>query len=538
MPPITQFLDTSPTIEEVRRKIEALRADIRTLEGYCNARLLVISRLPSEVLSIIFEYVAILGSPLYSKPYAGWLGVTQVCRLWRDVAINSPRLWNTMYSHSKLDLAKLFLERSKSAPLYIKTLDSYPNVELLGLWFSHASRLKGIQLKYSHYRSTWTPLFNKLKAPNLETLDLQTSDITKFELTTEVDADHVPPLRDVKLSNCYFDLHNPFLSQLRTLHIQYNHYATPTPMLEVMFALKEMQHLESLELIHLLQFSDDVPGDLLVELSRLKDFKIGVIDPRVVLMLRSFVCPRIQSIVADTTEKVASEALAKQVTGAFYSIFPNMTSPTKLQLSLERGKMASAVVVEMDSVLDMTVPPTAVPPVIESPRPSQLTLYGLTDYSVSLAMLSMSPDGQPKVLECNLGQGYHNPIIIDRDVLITFMRALTFIETLVTPSLQDLAVILSDVPNKTQVNKSRRGPALPFSLPSLKRCYVTSYVAPNRRDSSLKNLRKALERRNHIKAGIEVLRLTDSFPQSDMEFLKPEVESFEYTSYNGKIVQA
>ncbi|KAJ8514623.1 hypothetical protein ONZ45_g7850 [Pleurotus djamor] len=523
MPPITQFLDTSPSIEEVRKKIEALRVDIRTLEGYVNARLLVVSRLPSEVLSIIFEYVAILGSPLHKKPYAPRLRASQVCRLWRNVAINTPRLWNSIYSHSKLDLAKLFLERSKSTPLYINTIDT-PNTDLLALWFSHPGRLKGIQLNHSYYyRSSWIPLFNSLKAPNLETLELRTTHSTKLEFAPEVDVDHVPPLRDVKLVQCYFDIRNPFLSQVRTLYIHYNQNSHLEPMLEVMLALKEMQHLESLELTDLLRFSEDVPGDLLIELPQLKHFKIGVKDPRVVLMLRSFACSQIQSIVADTTELVTSEALAKQVTGAFHSIFPDASSPTTLNLKLHGDKLDSTIVVEADSI-----------------RPSQLSLHGPngpTDFSVALAMLALSPDSPPKVLECDLKQSHYNPTPLNREVLITFMRSLTFIETLVTPSLQDLAVILSDVPNKTQVNKSRRGPALPFSFPSLKHCYVTNYVAPNRRDSSLKNLRKALERRNHIKAGIEVLRLTKSFPQSDMEFLKPEVESFEYTSYDGKIIR-
>ncbi|KAJ8495988.1 hypothetical protein ONZ45_g12637 [Pleurotus djamor] len=476
---------------------------------------------------MIFEWVDTLAPTLpnfYQEPYASRLHITQVCRLWRNVAINTPRLWGLIYSHSQLELAKLFLERSKSAPLYIETLDWAPNMDLVALWFSRADRLKGVHLKYS-YNSTWIPFLKELKASNLDYMDISTTCTTNIEFATELDADQVPFLRCVRLTNCYFNINTPVLSQVRQLHIKHHEHRHSQPMLEVMLALKEMQYLESLELVDLLQFSDAIPGDLQIESPCLTDIKIEVKDPRVIIsMLQSFACPNIRSIVAEATEGV-SPALAVQATGAFYSIFPRQPTPSTLKLRLLYEELNITMVVEPSSILD----PTTVSP--GTPQPSQIILHGPADFSVPPMILSLSPDNPLKVLELALGQGYPRPVTFIRESLVTFTRTLNSLETLVTPTIQDLAVILSDVPSK--VNRSRRGPTLPFSFPSLKHCHVTGYASLQRHDSSLKNLRKALERRHLVKAGIESLRFRYPLPKSDLKLFKSQVRWLEYIGFEG-----
>ncbi|KAJ8514622.1 hypothetical protein ONZ45_g7859 [Pleurotus djamor] len=523
MPPITRFLDTSPTIEKVREKIEALRADIRTLEGYCNARLLIVSRLPNEVLSIIFEYVAAheLRQSHKIKPHARWLPVSQVCRLWRNVAINTPRIWGTIYFHNKLELARLFLERSKSAPLHIKSNCFTPNLDVAALWFSHASRLRTIDLNVGSLdTTTWTSLFKTLKAPNLEALALAEHHATHFDFATEVDADHVARLREVKLHDCYFDLRTPYLSEVRSLNIWHAPFGiTHRPMLEIMLALKNMKYLESLELAYLLEFSADVPKDLRIELPRLHELTIKTRDPRVVLMLWSFSCVNIRTIVADTMDVVESGELAKQIVGAFHSVVPNSPWSTQLEVRYGDSELKSTIYVELDPTSDSQSPPI-----------SWLELRGPIDFSACLAFTSVFLKNPPKTLDISLGQSRQRPAPYDREGLIAFMRSLESVETLTALTAQDLLAVLSDVPNKTQLAKARRGTFLPYSLQSLKEVNVTHCVQKKRHDRTFSNLQKALERRRNINAGIEILRFSSTFNRSELEILRPEVQTMEYSS--------
>ncbi|KAJ8514621.1 hypothetical protein ONZ45_g7858 [Pleurotus djamor] len=721
MCPIIRFLDTSPTVEEVTQKIEDLREDIRILEGYRNARLLIVSRLPTEVLSIIFERVAVLESrQAYLRTQNRWMYLSQVCRLWRNVMINTPRIWGTIYFHNKLEQAKFFLERSRSAPLHIKSASRAPNLDTAALWFQNASRLRTIMLDLTSLEpASWIPLFKKLKlstletlhlwcrqtvhlefasevdagrvpllrdvklsccsfdlqtpfvsrvrwltmgypidslvhrripevmlalrdmkhletleltylfdfsndipgdllielprleelmlrskdprvvlmlrnfacpnirsvvasasdviesrslakeiaeshdwprpylwnqtykwirqpllpihpdrrrkylsvttdhsiclalvsvfeGPNLEILTLTTSTTTNFEFAIDVDAEHVPFLRAVSLYDCSFDLRTPIVSQVRSLAIRNNgNDDVYRPMLEVMLALRDMKQLELLELAEVLEFSEDIPEGLLIELPRLEKIKLKTWDPRVALMFQSFACANIRSIVIDTTDTVESDDLAKQVVSAFYSILPATPSSTRLKVKASNSNLATTIFVEPDLVVESVSAPA------ESPQASRLQLHVPNDYSICLSLASVSLDRAPKILEVYLGPN-------NRENPINFMRSLDSVEKLVVPSVQDLLVVMSDVPNKTQVNKARRGTILPFSLPSLKHIDVTSYREPGRRDRTLNHLQKALERRRNINAGIEVLRINSYFRRSELEILESEVQSLEY----------
>lgn len=49
-----------------------------------------------------------------------WMAVTLVCRLWREVALGTPKLWNYIYL-GPLECIKLFLKRSCQVTLHIRT---------------------------------------------------------------------------------------------------------------------------------------------------------------------------------------------------------------------------------------------------------------------------------------------------------------------------------------------------------------------------------------------------------------------------------
>ncbi|KAJ8462133.1 hypothetical protein ONZ45_g18044 [Pleurotus djamor] len=384
MCPITQFLDTSPNIEEVRQKIEDLREDIRILESYRNDGLLFVSRLPTEVLSLIFEYVAT--SKPRQKHSTRWMRVTQVCRLWRNVAIDTPRLWGTICVQNKVELAKLFLQRSKTAPLHIKSNHETPNLDVAALCLSNPSRLRTIELHFLSLKSaSWVPLFKSLKAPSLETLVLTCHHPVQLELGTEVDADHVPLLRNVELYNCFFNLQPLSVCHIRSLDIEYLLLGAvaPRPMLEVMLALSHMKQLESLRLINLLEFSGDIPQDLHIDLPRLEKLTLKSKNPRVMLMLRNFTCINIMSVVVNTLDAVESGFLAKEIASSFCSVLPNTLSSTWLKLGCNGSELVTSIFLGSLPTTLSTADPTKLPP------QASLQLFLPIDHTICLALLSV-----------------------------------------------------------------------------------------------------------------------------------------------------
>ncbi|KAL0564759.1 hypothetical protein V5O48_017278 [Marasmius crinis-equi] len=93
-----------------------------------------IHRLPSEVLLEIFQHCCHTNT-LSDPQVPPALALSRVCGRWRDIAVSSPRLWSSItisqfrsrdkVEHSRRQrmttcLTRLFLERSKNAPLKLK----------------------------------------------------------------------------------------------------------------------------------------------------------------------------------------------------------------------------------------------------------------------------------------------------------------------------------------------------------------------------------------------------------------------------------
>ncbi|KAK7691154.1 hypothetical protein QCA50_006257 [Cerrena zonata] len=116
--PVTCINQIEDDIAGHRRKINeellAISAKSRIRNG-----LLPISKLLPELLAEIF--IVFARNPMRWNPVTGpysWIAVTHVCSYWREIALNTPRLWSYIF----LGLPKtvnLFLERSRQAPLTI-----------------------------------------------------------------------------------------------------------------------------------------------------------------------------------------------------------------------------------------------------------------------------------------------------------------------------------------------------------------------------------------------------------------------------------
>ncbi len=131
MDPLLSFLRSSPSLEDVdsrsiqiEREVARMQDEIRLLAEYKNTRLIGVSKVPSEVLLLVFELLVLdtVECPKRGvwRPYTDILSATQTCHSWRQIALDSPRIWTIIHGSVPLSLVRLFLERAKSAPLYFR----------------------------------------------------------------------------------------------------------------------------------------------------------------------------------------------------------------------------------------------------------------------------------------------------------------------------------------------------------------------------------------------------------------------------------
>ncbi|EKM61714.1 uncharacterized protein PHACADRAFT_84491, partial [Phanerochaete carnosa HHB-10118-sp] len=79
-----------------------------------------ISRLPTEILSIIFQYCPCFDPVQHSQAISrAWTVVLHVCQRWRQTAIHTSSLWTTLALPAPLGFVDAALERSKGLLLHV-----------------------------------------------------------------------------------------------------------------------------------------------------------------------------------------------------------------------------------------------------------------------------------------------------------------------------------------------------------------------------------------------------------------------------------
>ena len=173
-----------------------------------------ISRLPPELLSIIFNFLACAHAP---RDFECWVRVTHVCSDWRRVALDYPNLWTRISLHSP-SWALEMLARSKTAsitvdaaavdedrhsPMNIALLDilkCLPRIRELSLMQpvsqggsdidepfleqvvarldGPAPLLESLKISYSHSSARAAPLILSCGTPRLRHLELSKTSVT------------------------------------------------------------------------------------------------------------------------------------------------------------------------------------------------------------------------------------------------------------------------------------------------------------------------------------------------------------------------
>lgn len=357
---LTRFDGVDSALEQADAAIQRVFEYKRILREHRNS-LIPAAQLPQEVLSCIFmEHV----SGLSWVRYCGVnLAFSQVCRRWRVVALEDPRLWTTPTS-SCLDLGKAMLARSKGLPLSIH-LQCHLRPSMAFIWaetvLAHHAQIRRLSLSASGYLAE--RLAERLSGamPVLEELDLASSTICQFR--SPALEDFVSPhLRTVCLAQCILPVRAKCFRNLTTLHISFMYPNTPTSFASIPEIVKLIKHNINIERLTLKNTSNvelpqahfgPIPSAEKAVLKSLKFLKLEERAATTCAVLSSFAAPSLKQfhvlspvIEADlvsftrVVEEMWEWLQGPTSLGAMESVFFEIDEWCSLKFSTHRDTMA------------------------------------------------------------------------------------------------------------------------------------------------------------------------------------------------------
>ncbi|KAJ8502361.1 hypothetical protein ONZ45_g11838 [Pleurotus djamor] len=490
-----------------------------------------VSRIPMEILSIIFEVLAFSNpevdessSHLYG--HQPWLAVSQVCRFWRNASLSYPPIWGCIYGQINVRLAELFLERAKTSPIYIRSWSPKTNAPTMSMLLRRPdqySRIKEIHLE--DCCDEWLSLLAHRQLPLLETLELDASNrllgLTDFTNARPPKAQlappepgMAPPLRHLILTDFQVALMDPHFSLLRTLSLRLSEGIlwSPRSASSVLRDLQKMNLLETLELVSAVDILGNVPKDLVVELPRLTRVHLEVQEPRALMMLSHISCPSLRYINL-SAEKSDTVDVRKEIVNLFCSRMPGKPSSWDTTLHIQPSydySYESTVTIFPDPNVSHDDAAVA---------PYQLSLEGLALPSIfpsSPSTLVLRPIPHLRTEEAHW-----------RDPLLEFLRSLASVEVLRIHDMETLITVLT-IAQPSVGGKSKKKSHPQLCLPSIKRI-VAEFDQVKYKTRNVKKLKKVLAARKGIGAGIKTLKIdAEGFDEHDMELLRPEVGVLEF----------
>lgn len=511
---LSSFFSNSPTIESVDAKMQSLQCQLsqihdqmRQLEEYKNTRLLVVSKLPPEVLSIILEFLA-QDNMTFSYPrryYNNILPATQVCRLWRQVALDSPRIWSYIYSSAPQRLVELFLERARSAPLYLRASGWARNENVLAL-LDRLRQLKELNLRCN---AEWLERITSEPTPLLETLALENASGYRSVGAFTFPADAFPALRYLTLKHYICASDSTSFIPLHSLAIDCTQVITdelPNP-IDFFSALNDLPHLSSLTLTNALAQPTGPASSLSINLPSLTDLSITDDDIRNIGLMTCITAPRIETIklCCNTEQQAELAGRSTAIVAAIYLKLPDLTH-TQCQFVLALGGRSSK---NYARVRAWTKRPEnnqdSVTPVFDFRVP------GTSDLRLEESVLTLFP---PTTIPPILYFSSSATTFSDDDFTIPIqriLRQLTDVAEVHANSLIDLTLIMCDTPTK-------RGQTT-MSLPSWKTMvFHDSFYSIKYKSRILGRLKKQLKARKAVNAPIETWQLHSmSLSSTDLE---------------------
>ncbi|KAI0064666.1 hypothetical protein BV25DRAFT_276815 [Artomyces pyxidatus] len=211
-----------------------------------------IFRLPPEILASIFE--------LHRDGYVdiAWIGITHVCRRWRDVALGIAQLWSRIDLDYGLDWFEEMIVRSKSAPVAIICRFTSPVSFAIDLIIAHLSQIQTLDLVVGSLTDSELRLLHHglatCPAPCLQTLSLIDNYRPKLShppKPLEI-AHQAPRLQSLVLDNVFQISWDQFtFREISRLHVVLpkHEYVGPFPLPSLETILDCLEKLPSLTLL-------------------------------------------------------------------------------------------------------------------------------------------------------------------------------------------------------------------------------------------------------------------------------------------------
>ncbi|TFY72393.1 hypothetical protein EVG20_g632 [Dentipellis fragilis] len=272
-----------------------------------------VHKLPPENLAYIFDFLRVSYPPRYLVVWGGrkvlcrgWILVTYICRRWRSVALDDPRLWIDIPFLLGPTWTQEFLRRSRNVPISVDsdlierlTPAAKSAIDIVGIVPRHFPRMKVLRIAAS--ASELVPILPSLRvaAPVLERFHMQNNDGYQPLLPTDLFSQTAPRLRYMNVWRFDFMWSSVVFSGLVELSLSRAQDDTTAPSSgqqnfeQFLIALSRMPALERLTLRHTLpSLPDDAASDVaFVTLPRLQDFDLLDDGLKCVVALRHIATP-------------------------------------------------------------------------------------------------------------------------------------------------------------------------------------------------------------------------------------------------------
>lgn len=275
--PIYNGSDEVP-VDQTRTR--ALKTQLAHIEHRINA-VAAISRVPPEILSEIFVCYA---DVLKDRER---IAVAHVCQFWREVALNTSKLWAKIdLLHRPTEAVRTYLARSKHAPLKIIADYGDPPITSLRLAAQHWSRAESIRLSLTPLAYAAIVTCLPSSTPLLKALQVGIQLVPDWKLAPPVpipfNQSTAPLLQSLEISSCCVEwATHIFPRSLTRLTVTYNAGAaeiSDASILDVVRTISNLSLLQYLELRNVLPSPPSstipLPIEILATMSQLQEMDI------------------------------------------------------------------------------------------------------------------------------------------------------------------------------------------------------------------------------------------------------------------------
>ncbi|KDQ19461.1 hypothetical protein BOTBODRAFT_62833 [Botryobasidium botryosum FD-172 SS1] len=301
-----------------------------------------IHRLPPEMISLIFE-LAGPGTQRRNLEYRDPLNIMRVSRDWRQIAMDSPRVWAHI-SMIPEPLLSTFLERSKNVPLeltFYRTTRGAALQHMARISPSHLERTRVLRIDLSGMEMQIDKVESWLSTPlsALERLEINRPEEEMYHggLNFAIDA---PRLRHLSFEHCFMPFDHPIYSTLSTLTLRNIAFIETDVAVGLLQALEASLFLEELSLQYQMYSAaatePTLSNPMMVNLPHLRRLSLGIPSPITRFFLGHITTPASSQTELVVTDRRPYDDIASIIPSQPGNLL-NITATTELLVSARDG---------------------------------------------------------------------------------------------------------------------------------------------------------------------------------------------------------